>query len=103
MGSPNDVPIPPQSINVELNADKFYKTWKAYVQEKKVNFSEKKEDDFVTLWKPLFRSFGRKFVLGNVIGLVHYTCIFITPYVSSHFIFRLTHKVANLFCFIQLT
>ena len=87
--SPKDVPIPPHSISVELNSNKLYKTWNAYVQDKKVNFSEKKEGDYVTLWKPLFNSFGRKFLLANVIGLVHYTCIFITPYVSTHSVFHI--------------
>lgn len=77
-----DLPMNPHFLNVKSNVDSFLGHWEDHKAANSVDFTNSKEKRLrLTLWKPLTKSFGGRFLFGNVIGVIHYTAVFISPMV----------------------
>ena len=83
----NDLPIAPDSVDVTANVEAFMKNWTDYQHSQKVDFSQTSESDVprkrLSLLKPLLKSFGLQFTIGNLLGLFHYSVTFTSPMVST--------------------
>ena len=81
----NDLPPTPDSVDVKENVDVFMKNWTDYQHSQKVDFSQSSTESRkrLSLWRPFIKSFGLRFTIGNLLGLFHYSVIFITPLVSN--------------------
>ena len=68
----DDLPMAADSVSLNVNIGNFIKNWKNYVNENQVNFSDKNgKRKRLNLWKPLFQSFGWKFLLSSLIFLIN--------------------------------
>lgn len=72
-----DLPRAPNYLDVGANVETFLKQWNLHVQG--VDFSSDKPRPTLKLWKPLIKSFGWRFLIGNCIGLLNYTELYLSP------------------------
>jgi hypothetical protein len=68
----------PEKINVEASVKTFRHNWDQ-LYKKKVETKSKEEIGIVY---PLLKSFGLRFLWANVIAIVHYTIVFVSPQVN---------------------
>ena len=86
----NDLPNAAESVSVNVNIGKFIRSWKNHVNENKVNFSDKNvRRKRLYLWKPLFQSFGWKFLLAAA-DLLLVRCAHIHVFYEANVIFDRT-------------
>ena len=67
----------PDKINVEAAVKTFQHNWDRLYKEKEA----KKSKAEVGLVRPLMTSFGWRFLWSNMIALVHYSIVFVSPQV----------------------
>ena len=78
--SQKDLPAAADSVEVKENVGNFIQYWKNYIVKHQVNFSDKNSDrKRLQLWKPLFKSFGPKFLAASLIILVNIVSLYISP------------------------
>ena len=78
----NDLPNAAESVSVNVNIGKFIRSWKNHVNENQVNFSDKSvKRKRLYLWKPLFQSFGWKFLLASSIFVINNISLYVNPLV----------------------
>ena len=88
-----DLPTAADSVEVHKNVDNFIKNWENYVIKHQVNFSDKKTSrKRLKVWKPLFQSFGLKFLLANFIFLVNNISLYISPMILKLLINQIDPK-----------
>ena len=68
----------PEKINVEAAVKTFQLNWDKLYTEKEAKKSKKE----VGLTWPLMKSFGWRFLWSNLIALVHYSIVFVSPQVK---------------------
>ena len=79
--SHKDLPKSPDCVEVRKNVEKFIYHWEKHVKTNGVDFEVKGRHKKLTLWNPLFKAFGLRFILGNMLGLLSYTEVFAQPMV----------------------
>jgi ATP-binding cassette subfamily C (CFTR/MRP) protein 2 len=84
-----DLPHVPDFLKVRGNVDTFMQNWDYHIKANAVDFSAKTgKKKVLTLWKPLIKSFGLRFGVGNFLGLIHYTAVFSSPMVRTYCAFE---------------
>ena len=77
----------PLKVNVNENVKKFQKEWDAYLKRNNITFCHKTNNPskkkIAKIWIPLFRTLGRRYLLGIALAIIHYNIIFIGPQVSN--------------------
>ena len=84
--SPKDLPKSPDCVEVRDNVETFLYHWNKHVETNAIDFKVKGGHKTLTLWKPLFKAFGLRFVLGNILGLLNYTEVFAQPLVMEEIV-----------------
>lgn len=81
--SPTDLPPLPDKVNVDQTVKGFQKHWKDQIAKSKVNFSNRARNDddknIVSMWLPLLKTFGLRFLWATSIAIFHYTIAFVPP------------------------
>ena len=88
----------PAKVDVNENVECFEKEWKEYLERNNIKFNHKNinAQKKATFWIPLIRSFGMRFLLGNVLAFFHYSIVFTGPFVSLR-IFKVRFSIICMF------
>ena len=88
----------PEKVDVNENVKCFEKEWKDYLERNNIKFNHKNinAQKKAFFWIPLMRSFGMRFLLGNVLAFFHYSIVFTGPFVSLR-IFKVRFSIICMF------
>ena len=75
----DDLTALPSKVDVKENVKSFQTHWREYLKSHKIQFSQPDSNNRAKLWIPFMKTFGKRFLLSNVLALTHYSITFLGP------------------------